>query len=702
MPDDALPNELIHERSPYLQQHAHNPVAWYPWTDEAFALAASTNRPVFLSIGYATCHWCHVMAHESFEDINVAEFLNDNYICIKLDREEHPDIDAYYMDVCQAITGHGGWPLSIFLDADRKPFFAGTYFPRHSSQNRLGFLDLSKRLKEVWDTDRPRLNESADEIVRAMTEETQRDLHSEISENIFERIADYHRKTFDSQQGGFGTQPKFPSPQHLLLLLRIAKRTNQTDLADMVFITLNAMRAGGIYDQVGFGFHRYSTDKEWLVPHFEKMLYDQAMMMMAYTEAWQVSKNPLYRNTVLEIATYINTYLSSGQGAFYCAQDADSEGEEGKYYVWTADELDQQGIWLHSNMVTWLKQHMGVTSDGNFTDEASGNATGANILNCSNELQTDRQLNVLQSAEWNELRIELLSQRTKRIPPITDTKILADWNGLMIAALAKAGRALADNDLIERAQRAYAHVMDICEFRSDAPLHVGYEQGAKSSTSALLDDWAMMGCAALELFQATAGRSYLIDSERCATMILEYFADDRGRLMMNPVNNRSTSSKQSSTGESGMFYAVRNGTDGAYPSGNSMAAHLFLGLSALTHSSDWKERAHTCVTSYGLHMETSSPAYCMLLCTWDGIAHGARTAEFAKAPIPLRRDSKDFGSSAFEKLNEVFIPDLFITYAELQTDNVQQQVLICSETECLSPLTTETELMVFIQTETNA
>ncbi|MDZ4746062.1 MAG: thioredoxin domain-containing protein, partial [bacterium] len=361
---EHAPNLLIHEQSPYLLQHAYNPVAWEPWSDVAFARAAAEDKPVFVSIGYAACHWCHVMERESFENAEVAKFLNINFVSIKVDREERPDVDALCMDVCQTMTGHGGWPLTIFMDAERRPFMAGTYFPRETTQGRLGFLDLLRRIHDVWTTDRDRATTASTEIMKSLQESATIDFSDEIDASVFDVALDHHERMFDTVNGGFSTRPKFPSPHHLLLLMRIANdrrikhlqgetvqgepvqgetvqgESSHDDILTMVTKTLDAMRAGGIYDHVGFGFHRYSTDSEWLVPHFEKMLYDQAMMMLAYAEAYQITRDETYKQVVLEIAEFLRRDMTSSDGAFVSAHDADSEGEEGKFYVWSFEELE--------------------------------------------------------------------------------------------------------------------------------------------------------------------------------------------------------------------------------------------------------------------------------------------------------------------------------------------------------------------------
>jgi len=663
MPTEHAKNRLALEQSPYLLQHAENPVDWYAWSDEAFARARDQDKPVFVSIGYATCHWCHVMAHESFEDADVAAYLNEHFVSIKVDREERPDVDAICMDVCQSLTGHGGWPLTVMMDAEKQPFFAGTYFPRHSFGNRLGFLDLLIRLREVWDADRLRITETAFELTKALKEQAAASFFGDVPANIIDVVADHHKRMFDDVYGGFAVKPKFPSAHHLLLLMRIAHQRADMGLLSMVCTTLDAMRAGGMYDHVGFGFHRYSTDREWRVPHFEKMLYDQATLMMAYAEAWQLTKDDLYKTVVLEIAEYLRREMTSANGAFFSAQDADSEGEEGKFYVWKSEEL--------LDIPSAIRDLLHVREEGNFHDEASGNAVEVNILYVSmQELRT-----LVKNEEWNRIRPQLLAQRATRVAPLTDDKILVDWNGLMIGALARAGRAMNDQSLTAMATAAYASFAQ--------PLTFHRFRNGHAAVPTMLDDHAMFGWAALELYQTTGNGDYLRDAMDNADVVIRNYADDEGALYINSREVQDVLVRQ------------KQGHDGAYPCGNSMAALLFAGLAAITNSRLFRQAALASVTSYGLQLARSGPGFCMLLCAWDSISGG--TSE-----VVLNGDAADaFIVEAKTLCNASYRPRTFIIHKpadEAAASALREaaypfdlapvpSVLVCTDYACERPMT---------------
>ncbi len=442
-------NRLKNEKSPYLLQHADNPVDWYPWGPEAFEKARQEDKPIFLSIGYSTCHWCHVMEHESFEDEEVARLLNQTFVSIKVDREERPDIDQLYMTVAQLMTGGGGWPLNIFMTPDKEPFFAATYIPKENRYGRLGLMELIPRVDELWRTSRQELLSSADRIVAALKQVSESQGSSLLDASVLDKAYQQLLDSFDKDLGGFGSAPKFPSPHNFYFLLRYWQRSGREEALDMVEKTLQAMRAGGIYDHVGFGFHRYSTDAGWLVPHFEKMLYDQALLTLAYTEVFQATGKSFYQTTAREILSYILRDMQSPEGAFYSAEDADSEGEEGKFYLWSYDELENL---LSDRELDHLVRHFGIKPEGNFLDQDGGSSSGLNILHWSrraNEAQED----------FEAIRKKLFDYREKRIHPLKDDKILTSWNGLMIAALARAGGAFSEKAYTDAAEKAASFIL---------------------------------------------------------------------------------------------------------------------------------------------------------------------------------------------------------------------------------------------------
>lgn len=660
MPDNGTPNLLIHEKSPYLLQHAYNPVAWRPWGAEAFDLARTTDKPVFVSIGYATCHWCHVMEHESFENEQIATFLNEHFVSIKVDREERPDVDSIYMEVCQAMTGHGGWPLTVFMDVEKRPFVAGTYFPPRTRGGRIGFLDLLERIHTAWTHDRDRITSSAREIVASLQEGASTSFAGDIPTHVFDIVADHHARTFDEAHGGFGSQPKFPSPHHLLLLFRIARRTGNTDLLRMATTTLDAMRAGGLFDHVGFGFHRYSTDKRWLLPHFEKMLYDQATLMMAYTEAWQITGNERYARVCSEIADYLQREMTCPNGAFYSAQDADSEGEEGKYYVWTEQELSDV---LAPSQLEVVRSFFHVHTDGNFHDEATGSMTGANILHLERESFTRGDV----PEEWNTTREHLLMLRGKRIPPLTDDKILTDWNGLMIGALARAGRAFNEARYTLMAASAYKAVVRLC----GGTKWVHRYRDEHRHVDAMLDDHAMIGWAAAELYQTTGEHEYLIDAQWHADVILRDFRTGHGTLAMT-------------SGTTDLPVRPTTAFDSAAPSGNSMAAWLFAQLGALCDEQRYRDAARDAITSYGAQMAKYAPGFCMALSVWDQLVSG--TTE-----IVLRGDRDDaLIAASLDALASGFLPGAVFLWdpkGEPFDHAPRPSVMICSNYHCERPFT---------------
>ena len=573
-------NRLAAEKSPYLLQHADNPVDWYPWGEDAFAHARAENKPIFLSIGYATCHWCHVMERESFSDPIVAALMNEAFVNIKVDREERPDIDQVYMTVCQMLTGSGGWPLTIVMTPDKTPFFAATYLPRETRFGRMGMIDLAPRVQQLWSTEREKLLASAGQISdRLATVARSGGAGAAIDNTLPTRAyADLERR-FDSAHGGFGSAPKFPSPHTLVFLARHSALAGQPRALEMVDRTLGAMRRGGVFDQVGFGFHRYSTDAAWLVPHFEKMLYDQAMMMIACTEAVAAGVDDRHRRTAYEIADYVLRVLTSPDGTFYSAEDADSEGEEGQFYLWSTDELEQV---LGPDDAAFAATIWNVRAEGNFTDEATGRRSGVNILHRS--IEDDDAAAALGlgpqpfASRLESVRFRLFERREARVHPLKDDKVLADWNGLMAAALARAGRIFDEPRFVAAAERAVAFIETT--MRGDGGrLYHRYRDG-DVAIPAFLDDHAFLAWARLELYEATLDPGHLGAAARLQAETDKLFWDEKdGGYFFAAIDDEE------------LLVHQKEIYDGAIPSGNSVAAMNLVRLARLTGRDELTERA---------------------------------------------------------------------------------------------------------------
>jgi len=598
-------NHLIREKSPYLLQHAHNPVDWYPWGEEAFECARKDNRPVFLSIGYATCHWCHVMEKESFEDIEVARLMNEAFISVKVDREERPDIDSVYMRVCQLLTGHGGWPLTIIMTPDKKPFFASTYIPKENRFGRLGMRELIPRVQKLWENSSTDLEASSEKIIAALQESPPDARGKVVDQDTLHAAYQQLEQQYDAEHGGFGLSPKFPAPHNLLFLLRYWKRTGNANALRMVEKTLQSMRRSGLFDHIGYGFHRYSTDSQWLVPHFEKMLYDQALLAMAYTEAFQVTRNDKYKNTAKEIFTYVLWDMTSPEGAFYSAEDADSEGEEGKFYLWTSDELQKT---LGKTEADLALRVFNVESEGNFTEEATGEKTEANILHLTQsltEVASELKLspNVL-SEKLESIRMSLFKTREKRIRPLKDDKILSDWNGLMIAALAKGVQAFDEPAYETAARKAADFILNNMRSPDGRLLH-RFREG-QSSITGFLDDYAFLIWGFLELYEATFDAQFLKEALELNDLLLKHFWDDKqGGFHFTPDDGELLLLRQKEV------------YDGAIPSGNSVEMFNLLRLGRLTSNPALEEKASQTSRIYSHHIEHSPSAFTQLMAAVD-------------------------------------------------------------------------------------
>jgi uncharacterized protein YyaL (SSP411 family) len=588
-------NNLITEKSPYLLQHAYNPVEWYPWSDEAFEKAKSEDKPIFLSIGYSTCHWCHVMAHESFEDQYVANLLNESFVSIKVDREERPDIDKIYMTVCQLMTGSGGWPLTIIMTPDKKPFFAGTYFPRESRFGRIGLIDLVNRVINLWKSERKQIEESSEKITFALQDTNSESPGRSLASNVLEKTYNQLSARFDNKKGGFGTAPKFPTPHNLLFLLRYWKRTGEEKALDMVEKTLKSMRRGGIYDHIGYGFHRYSTDPNWLVPHFEKMLYDQALLTLAYLEAFQATGKTEYATTAKEVMTYVLRDMTSKEGAFYSAEDADSEGEEGKFYVWSKDEIEEI---VGTERAKRFSQIYNINTEGNFLEEATKKKTGKNILHL------ELEFNVTQNSEFESIRKQLFQVREKRVRPHKDDKILTDWNGLMIAAFAKAGYILNEPEYIRIAKKAVEFIFNNMK-NSDGRILHRYGKGG-ADILAFVDDYAFLIWGLINLYEASFETIYLEKAIKLVEEQLNLFWDSSiGAFFFTAEDAESLIARQKET------------YDGAIPSGNSVSMLNLLRLAQLTGNDDFEKKADSLGKVFAENIRSSPVAHTLMMVAVD-------------------------------------------------------------------------------------
>ena len=674
-------NRLKNEKSPYLLQHADNPVDWYPWGDEAFEEARTKDKPVFLSIGYSTCHWCHVMEHESFEDERVAELMNDAFVCVKVDREERPDIDHVYMTVCQLMTGSGGWPTTIIMTPDKVPFFAATYIPKENRFGRVGMLELIPRIKEIWQSRRDEVLKTAGSVSGALAGLPAGSAGDELGRDVIGRAADHLMARYDPDFGGFGGAPKFPTPHNLTLLLRRWKRTGDQALLAAVESTLLKMRLGGIYDHLGFGFHRYSTDREWLVPHFEKMLYDQALLIIAYTEAYQATGKEIYARTAQEIATYVLRDMRSPEGGFYSAEDADSEGEEGKFYVWTEEEVRRV---LPGREGDLMVRALGVRPDGNFTDEATGVKSAANILHMelpAAELAAELSDELLGGlpgepgmkpeefpAAFEQARGKLFRHREKRIHPYKDDKILTDWNGLMIAALARAGSVLDRPEYVEAARSASEFILMQMRLSGGRLLH-RYRDG-EAGIKANLDDYAFMAWGLIELYQADFDAAHLEAALELTGIMLEHFGDPSGGgLFFTPDDGEE------------LLVRRKEAYDGAVPSGNSVAMLNLLRLARLTGRPDLEEHASAISRAFSVSVSGSPAGHTQFLSAVDFAAGPA-----FEVVIAGRADADDT-RAMLESLRERYSPDCVFLLRPEGTGPQGEKGAITDVAEFTRPLT---------------
>lgn len=575
-------NHLKNQTSPYLLQHAENPVNWYPWCKEAFERAETEDKPIFLSIGYSTCHWCHVMAHESFEDTEIAEILNQYFISIKVDKEERPDIDSIYMSVCQAFTGSGGWPTTIFLTPHKEPFFAGTYFPKTAGYGQIGLKELLLAIQEKWKNDRGELLKSAEEVLAFLRRRSvaHKSGDTAVQPQLISAAFEIFRRTFDKTYGGFGDAPKFPTPHNLLFLMQYYEKSHEEEALKMAEKTLLQMYRGGMFDHIGGGFSRYSTDRYFLAPHFEKMLYDNALLILAYCKAYEITGKQIYRDVAQKTADYILREMTSPGGGFYSAQDADSEGVEGKYYLFEPSEII--GV-LGEKTGKEFNQHFDITEKGNFE--------GKNIPNL---LQNDAVSDL-----WDACLPAVYEYRRKRYALHLDDKILTSWNGLMIAAMCHLYRITENKTYLKSAVRAQELIDDsLCEKDT---LYVSYRKGNRSEKG-FLDDYANEIFALLALYEATLDSAYLERAKQfCYKAVSDFWDKEQGGFFLYGAENEQ------------LILRPKETYDGAVFSGNSAMAYNLVRLCLLTGEEQYRELAERQLDFLSTEAEQYPAAHAMFL-----------------------------------------------------------------------------------------
>lgn len=698
MTTDRKPNRLIHEKSPYLLQHAYNPVDWYPWGEEAFREAKRRDVPVLLSVGYSTCHWCHVMERESFESEEVAATLNETFVCIKVDREERPDIDTVYMNVCQALTGSGGWPLTIIMTPDKHPFYAGTYFPPRSRYGRPGLLELTAAIGKAWREERQALVQRAELIVQETRELTTPATRAttQLNEDTLHKAYSYFTRAFDPTHGGFGRAPKFPTPHNLGFLLRYWRRTGEEQALAMVEATLEKMSMGGICDQVGGGFHRYATDRQWLVPHFEKMLYDQALLAIAYTEAWQATQRSDFAQTATEILDYVIRDMQHPAGGFYAAEDADSEGVEGKFYVWTVAELEEVLSPAEAALAIAVYH---VSSEGNYLEEATRKRNGTNILHRRQSLAPLASQQGLTEAELAErlqlIRQKLLVARQRRVHPFKDTKILTDWNGLMLAALALAGRSFANEGYVQAATNCAQFIRSHL-LTPSGRLYKRWREG-EAAFSAQLDDYAFLVWGLIELYTATQETNYLAWALKLQEIMIKDFWDEEGGGFYLTATDAEE-----------LILRPKEIYDGAIPAGNSVAALNCLRLARLTGDEELEAYASRLWQTFGEQISQQPAGHSFALMALD-FALGP-TQEVVIVGDPAKGDTR----AMLEALHQRFLPHtVTLLYPDkserqetvatmapfvrgMKTKNDRATAYVCSNFACQRPTNNIEEMLALI------
>jgi uncharacterized protein len=674
-------NRLAREQSPYLLQHKDNPVDWYPWGDEAFEKARREDRPIFLSIGYSTCHWCHVMEHESFENAAIADVLNREFVPIKVDREERPDVDDVYMQAVQMMTGQGGWPLSLFLTPEGRPFYGGTYYPPRSRWGRPGFAELLGAISSAWRSRRDELESSAAEMLGHLESEAKaRAAPAAIPAGVLDGVVPALARQFDAENGGFGGAPKFPPAMRLELLLRIWTRTGAAAAREMAERTLTRMAAGGIYDQVGGGFHRYSVDATWTVPHFEKMLYDNAMLARVYALAHRAFGRPEDARVVRETLDYLLREMTPLDGGFFAAQDADSGGEEGTFYVWTPESVAEV---VGESEAALVCARFGVTREGNFEHGATVLTLAKSVSELAAELgrSEDEVVAVLADA-----RAKMYEARSKRVAPATDDKQLTDWTGLAISAFALAGRILREPRYVDAAGAAAERVLREC-VRGGELLH--RSRGGSAAIPGFATDYAFFAEALLDLYEATFEPRYLSEALRLQRALDERFADPRGGYFLT------------SEASAGLIVRPRETFDGATPSSNSVAASNLLRIAALTGDEKARERADAIFSAFAGLMPHAPSAFPRLLCALDFREDAALEVVLAGEPGRADFDALWDASFASPRLNRVLaraesaeeVPELAALAEGRASRGGPARAYVCERFACRAPVDRPDELV---------
>jgi uncharacterized protein YyaL (SSP411 family) len=680
-----MPNRLASETSPYLLQHKENPVDWFPWCEDALQRARAEDKPILVSIGYSACHWCHVMAHESFENEGIAALMNEHFINIKVDREERPDIDSIYMTAIQAMSGQGGWPLNVFLTSDAVPFFGGTYWPPTDRQGMPGFPRVLEAIHKTWTTNREGLQQSAQQVLGYLSASaTGSPAGAALSETIADRAMERLTIQFDCDHGGFGQAPKFPQASVLEFLLRHHRRTGSSIALEMLATTLDRMASGGIYDHLGGGFARYSVDGEWLVPHFEKMLYDNAQLMSIYLDAWRVAGNQAYQKVVEETADWVLREMRSPDGGFYAAIDADSEGEEGKFYVWTPDEIDDV---LEPEAADLIKLHYGVTQSGNFE--------GASILHISRPLgdlavtlgSTEPEI----GSDLNNARASLLATRDRRVRPGTDTKIIVSWNGLAIKALASAGIALDRPDLVEAACVA-ANLIVEQGLSADGHLVRTLTSGIPAGDG-MLEDYAFLADGLLTLYSASGEHLWLERSSALATVIRDRF-----------VHTDGTGFFDTSSTHEALIIRPRDLQDGAIPCGNSVAIDVLFTLAQLSETAGMRQTAEDLLSSIGPAMAEHPTAFGRFLAVLERtLAHERQVVLAGDGSLQGFRDAFFARYEPFATLGYAVAEHDIAAWPTLGgrplPAGASAAAYICQGMSCLPPVTTPDELVSLLDSD---